>query len=190
MARKPAKTKMDVFMMSPEELIPYENNPRLNEQAIEQLMVNIPEFGFTDPIVVDENMVILAGHTRREAAIRLGLESVPVIIKGDLTGAKGKAFRLAHNKAGEIAGWDFDKLDMELESLKDDYDMQVFGFDIVSDIEELFSEEEEGWDEPAPVDSEKERQFSVIVYLDTVDEAKGLYARLSEEGYICTMDNE
>jgi hypothetical protein len=192
MVRKPAKSKTALFAMDPTELVPYENNPRLNEQAIEQLMINIQEFGFTDPIVVDEDLVILAGRTRREAAIRLGLTEVPVIIKGDLAGAKGKAFRLAHNKAGEIAGWDFDKLDMELEDLRDDYDMAIFGFNIVSEIEEIFSGEESEWDDVDPVvDAPRsEGGYTVVVYTESAEDAKNLYTRLTDEGYSCSMDAE
>lgn len=192
MARKPAKSKTTLFAMNPADLIPYENNPRLNEQAIEQLMINIQEFGFTDPIVVDEDLVILAGHTRREAAIRLGFEEVPVIIKGDLSGAKGKAYRLAHNKAGEIAGWDFDKLDMELEDLRDDYDMAVFGFNIVSEIEELFSGEESEWEDDVPTEevSGGKGSCTVIVYAESEEDAKNLYTRLVDEGYSCSIDAE
>lgn len=179
-------------MMDPRSLIPYENNPRLNEQAIDQLMVNISEFGFTDPIVVDEDLVILAGHTRREAAIRMGMEQVPVIVRGDLTGAKGKAFRLAHNKAGEIAGWDFDKLDKELEDLMDDYDMTIFGFDIVSEIDQLFSEDESSWE--VDVSSEDaspgDKDIMVVVHMDSMDDAKALHARLLEEGYSTTIETE
>jgi hypothetical protein len=187
MASKSAKYKSE--MMSPCDLIPYENNPRINEQAIEQLIVNIEEFGFTDPIIVDKDMVILAGHTRREAAIRLGMKEVPVHIMTNISTAKGKAFRLAHNKAGEIAGWDFDKLSIELDDLRDMYDMEIFGFDMSSDIDGLFADDFGGEiDTPQPVPEEvSEPNSAVIVEVDSDDDAHDLIERLSSEGYVCRM---
>lgn len=106
---------------------PYENNPRHNEEAIPYVMNSIKEFGFKNPIIIDKNNVIIAGHTRLESAKRLGMKEVPIIHADDLTEEQVKAFRLADNKVSEKAEWDFNMLDAELADL--DIDMTDFGFD-------------------------------------------------------------
>lgn len=106
----------------------YENNPRRNEQAIEFVANSIKEFGFKNPIIVDRNNVIVCGHTRYDAAKRLGIKEVPCIRADDLTDEQIKAFRLADNKVSEVSEWDFDALDIELDGI--DIDMEQFGFEI------------------------------------------------------------
>lgn len=110
------------------DLIPYENNPRNNDDAVDAVAASIREFGFKVPIIVDKNNVIIAGHTRLKAAEKIGMETVPVVRADDLTEEQAKAFRLADNKTAELAGWDFAKLEVELAEL-DDIDMSQFGFD-------------------------------------------------------------
>ena len=88
----------EVQYCSPEELIPYEKNPRDNRLAIDDVVRSIEEYGFTNPILVNEEKVILAGHTRREAAILAGMERVPYIVVDGLTEAQQRAYRLADNK--------------------------------------------------------------------------------------------
>lgn len=105
--------------MGVDSLIPYANNPRLNDNAVDAVAANIKEFGFKAPIVVDGENVIINGHTRLKAAHKLGLRQVPVIVADDLTPAQVKAFRLADNKTSEFAEWDSDKLDIELDSIAD-----------------------------------------------------------------------
>lgn len=118
------------------ELTPYANNPRLNDGAVDAVAASIKAFGFKVPCVIDKDGVIVAGHTRLKAAQKLGLERVPCIIADDLTPEQVKAFRLADNKVGELADWDFEKLDLELEEL--DFDMTPFGFEF--DTEEADAE--------------------------------------------------
>lgn len=117
---------MNVVNLSIDELKPYKNNPRFNDQAVEAVMNSIKEFGFKVPIVVDKNNVIVAGHTRYKASKRLGLKEVPCIIADDLTDEQIKAFRLADNKVSELAEWDKDLLNLELNDLQ--LDMEQFGF--------------------------------------------------------------
>lgn len=113
------------------ELKEYENNPRINDKAIEAVANSIKNFGFKVPIIVDKDNVIVAGHTRKRAAYMLGLETAPCIVADDLTPEQIKAFRVADNKTAELADWDFDKLETELEQLADiDFDMSQFGFDL------------------------------------------------------------
>lgn len=127
-----------------DELREYENNPRNNDNAVAAVAASIKEFGFKVPIVIDAAGVIIAGHTRAKAAARLGLTSVPCIIADDLTEEQIRAFRLADNKTGELAGWDFEKLEAELAELSS-MDMSEFGF-IMSDdvdIDEFFEDAED-----------------------------------------------
>ena len=114
--------------------IPYANNPRLNDNAVDAVAASIKEFGFKVPIVVDGENVIINGHTRLKAAHKLGLKQVPVIVADDLTPEQVKAFRLADNKTSELAEWDLDKLDIELEGIPD-IDMDAFGFDVDVDYD-------------------------------------------------------
>jgi hypothetical protein len=110
------------------ELIPYENNPRINDRAVNAVAKSISQFGFKQPIVIDRDNVIVAGHTRARAAEQLGLETVPCIRADDLTDEQIRAYRLADNKTAELAEWDIAKLDEELDKLKD-LDMTAFGFE-------------------------------------------------------------
>lgn len=108
-------------------LVPYENNPRLNDNAVEAVANSIKEFGFNVPIVIDKNNVIIAGHTRYKAGKKLGLETVPCYRADNLSEEQVKAFRLVDNKTAELAEWDFAKLEEELSGI--DFDMSDFGFD-------------------------------------------------------------
>ena len=139
---------METITKKVSELIPYINNPRNNDDAIDAVASSIKNFGFKVPIVVDSNNEIINGHTRFKAAKKLGLETVPVIVANDLTPEQIKAFRLADNKVGEIATWDEDALAVELEELKNlDFDMSEFEFDAHSKyeggIDDIFFESEE-----------------------------------------------
>lgn len=132
-----------VLYADPLDLIPYENNPRINDYAVKKVLESIKEYGFTNPILVDAGLVIIAGHTRREAAILAGLEKVPYIIKDDLTPEQVKAYRIADNKLAELSTWDEAALKAELFELQElDYPMEVIGFTEM-DLKDLFEEKEE-----------------------------------------------
>lgn len=138
---------MEIVNKKLDELREYENNPRNNDNAVAAVAASIKEFGFKVPIVIDAAGVIIAGHTRAKAAAQLGLATVPCIVADDLTEEQIRAFRLADNKTGELAGWDFDKLNAELEELQG-MDMSAFGF-ITSedvDIDEFFTDAEDSDD--------------------------------------------
>lgn len=117
---------MNIIEIPVDDLIPYENNPRLNDEAVDAVAASIREFGFKVPIVVDKNNVIVCGHTRMKAAVLLGLDTVPAIRADDLTDEQIKAYRLADNKTAELADWDFDALSKEVQGLS--IDMADFGF--------------------------------------------------------------
>ncbi len=108
---------MNIVEMKIESIIPYEKNPRKNDDAVKYVANSIKSFGFKVPIIIDSNNVIVAGHTRYKAAKQLGLDVVPCIIADDLSDKQIKAFRLADNKVAEKAEWDFGLLDEELEPI-------------------------------------------------------------------------
>lgn len=118
---------MDIVWKRLDEITPYENNPRDNDQAVDAVASSIKEFGFKVPIVIDAQGVIVAGHTRHKAAKKLGLEKVPCIVADDLSDEQIRAFRLADNKTAELADWNEDLLAQELAEIED-IDMTLFGF--------------------------------------------------------------
>lgn len=133
---------METIIKKVSELIPYINNPRNNDNAVDAVASSIKNFGFKVPIVVDSNNEIINGHTRLKAAQKLGLETVPVIVADDLTPEQVKAFRLADNKVGEIATWNDEMLAIELGELAEiDFDMTEFGFEIEEEKEVIEDED-------------------------------------------------
>lgn len=120
---------MKVETVSIDKIKPYENNPRNNDDAVDAVANSIKEFGWQQPIVVDNGGVIIAGHTRYKAAKKLGYKEVPIVVADNLTKEQVNAYRLADNKVGELANWDTKKLDDELQALLDQIDMTDFGFD-------------------------------------------------------------
>src|SRR5439155_15638801 len=120
---------MHVEMRNITDIKPYPHNPRRNEHAIEAVARSIAAFGFRQPIVVDKHGLIIVGDTRYKAALRLGLEQVPVHVAAALTPAQARAYRLADNKTAELADWDHDRLVHELAELqKLQVDFDVLGF--------------------------------------------------------------
>src|SRR5215471_14243158 len=108
---------------------PYENNPRINDQAIDAVAASIREFGFRQPIVVDADGVIIVGHVRYKAALKLGLKKVPVHVAKDLTPEQIRAYRIADNKTADLSDWNYDLLPIELVELQSmDYDLGLLGF--------------------------------------------------------------
>ena len=124
---------MQIIEVNVEDLIPYANNPRHNEEAVDKVAASIREFGFKVPIVIDKDNVIVAGHTRLEAAKLLGLETVPCIKADDLTEQQVREFRIIDNKSQELAGWDLDIMRAELDTITG-IDMSEFGF-MIDEIE-------------------------------------------------------
>ena len=116
--------------LKPSELVPYERNARTHSyDQIEQIKASIAEFGFTNPVLIDLDGVIIAGHGRATAAKEMGLEAVPVIRLGDLTQEQVKALRIADNQLALNAGWDEELLRIELSELED-FDLDILGFSL------------------------------------------------------------
>jgi len=132
---------MEIINRKVKDLIPYDKNPRKNDEAVKYVKASIEQFGFKVPIVIDAQDVIVAGHTRLKAAKELGMEEVPCIVADDLNEEQIKAFRLADNKTGEAAEWDYGLLQGEIDMLAD-FDLTQFGFDeaAVIDDEQVFDD--------------------------------------------------
>jgi DNA modification methylase len=130
---------MNLIDVDINKLIPYANNPRKNDGAVDPVANSIREFGFKVPIVIDKENNVVCGHTRLKAAKKLGLKTVPCVIADDLNDEQIKAFRLADNKVGELAEWDFDLLGEELDGIFD-IDMSDFGFDLNFDDDKTTEE--------------------------------------------------
>lgn len=169
--------KLEIKYIPINDIKPYKNNPRLNEDAIPYVMNSIKEFGFKNPIILDKNNVIVAGHTRLESAKRLDMEEVPAIYADDLTDEQVKAFRLADHKVAEKSVWDYTKLDEELENILD-IDMSMFDFDINTDDVEI---------ERMDLSNKEFEKYEIIITCQNENELEENYNKLTEEGYKCTI---
>ncbi len=169
---------MKIVNKKVDDLIPYENNPRYNDESVEYVANSIKEFGFKVPIIVDKNNVIVAGHTRYKASLELGLEEVPTIVADDLSDEQIKAFRLADNKVGEKSSWNLELLEEELRELG--LDMNKFGFDDLEDI----SKEIERTD----LSEDIMEKYEVII-IKCINEMtmRETYEKLTKEGYECQL---
>lgn len=168
---------LKIYLVPIDEIVPYENNPRNNDSAVDKVAASIHEFGFKVPIIVDKDNVIVAGHTRLKAAQKLGIDSVPVIKADDLSEEQIKAFRLADNKTSEFAEWDFEALTAELEAISN-IDMSEFGFD------ELEADLEEPERESVDIEDEK---YQLVIDCDSEEDMQEKYNAILEVGIECRI---
>ena len=177
---------LNVKMMPIGDVVPYEKNPRLNDQAVDAVANSIREFGFKVPIVVDSKGVVVSGHTRLKAAKTLGLADVPVIVADDLDDTKIKAFRLADNKVAELADWDESLLIKELEELDDlSYDMGQFDFEFDLDDADGDGSDGDGSDDMGdiPDNINVMETFALNVIVKDEAEQAELYEEMLGRGY-------
>jgi len=173
--------EMKIIYKNIEDIIPYENNPRHNENAVDYVANSIKEFGFKVPIIIDKENVVVTGHTRLKASEKLGIKKVPVIMASDLTEEQIKAFRIADNKVAQFSSWDMEKLELELEDIN--IDMCEFGFEDLN----MVIEDNEQIDETTDTHFNYKEQFGVIVMCKNEEEQEQIYNRLTEEGYECKV---
>ena len=135
---------MEIVYKKINELKPYENNSRTHDESqIKQICESIKEYGWTNPVLIDEKGMIIAGHGRVLGAQKLGIKEVPCIVLSGLTEAQKKAYVIADNKMALNAGWDFNLLSLELENLKElDFDLELTGFS-ADEIDGLLSTNED-----------------------------------------------
>jgi DNA modification methylase len=136
--------KMEIIYKQTSELIPYINNPRKNDKAVDAVASSIKNFGFKVPVIIDSQGEIIAGHTRLKAAKKLNIKEVPCLIADDLTPAQIKAFRIADNKVSESAEWDIDLLKIEIQDLD-----EFTGFEL-EELNIMFEEEKEITEDEVP----------------------------------------
>lgn len=171
---------LEITNMKISEIHPYEKNPRFNDAAVDAVAKSIQEFGWRSPIVVDKDMVIVCGHTRLKAAIKLGLTEVPVHIAADLTPEQIQAYRIADNKTGEIAEWNYDLLPVEIRELQSaDFDLSLLGFDS-DELDRLLN----GGDDKTVTDGETEPD-AVPEIPEAADSRAGTLYRLGDHVLLC-----
>jgi DNA modification methylase len=140
---------MQIQMRDITKIKPYDNNPRLNDDAVDAVAASIQAFGFRQPIVTDEYDVIIVGHTRYKAALKLGLKKIPVHVAKGLSPAQAKAYRLADNQTATLSAWDDNKLPIELAALQEmDFDLDLTGFSAEDLLRYLEPPTSEGMTDP------------------------------------------
>ena len=177
---------MEIVYKKVNELIPYINNSRTHsEEQVNQIVASINEFGFTNPLLIDEKDNIIAGHGRLLASKKLKMEEVPCIVLSGLTEAQKKAYIISDNKMALNAGWNEELLKIELENLKElDFDLELTGFC----EEELGYILNDGEIEREDL-SEKLCEKYEIIIIKCKDELsmQEAYEKLVEEGYECKL---
>lgn len=165
---------MQLISKKLEDIKPYPDNPRKNDGAVDAVAESIRQCGYVAPIIVDEDDVILAGHTRYKALQRLGYTEAQVIVKEGLTEEQKRKYRLLDNKTNELADWDLDLLSIELDGLNfGDLDLDWGIEDYTESVEHR--------------EAKFEDTISVIVECESDEEAERIFNRLSEEGYNCRI---
>jgi len=178
---------MQIEQLKVGDLIPYVNNSRTHsDEQVMQVASSIKEFGFTNPILIDDDGGIIAGHGRLLAAKKLDIDEVPCIRLGYLSEAQRKAYVIADNKLALNSGWDNDLLKIELMQLDSiDFDLNLTGFDL-SELANIF--------DPVTEEIELKEQaysetFNIIIECDDEQNQEFIYNELQEKGYKCQVQS-
>ena len=176
---------LKIEYVATDDLIPYIHNSRTHSEAqVKQIAASIREFGFTNPILIDDEGTIIAGHGRVMAAKVLQLDEVPTITLGALTDAQRKAYVIADNKLALNAGWDTEVLLAEIESLQDlNFDTQLLGFS-ADELSEMLNIEELELKEESYAEI-----FNIVVECDDEMEQEKIFNKLEAEGYKCRVQS-
>lgn len=182
--------EFQVQWLNPEDLTPYVNNTKKHPtEQVDKIAQQIAKFGFDQPIVVNKDKVIIKGHGRREAALRLGLKKVPVIVHSEISEHDEMAIRIADNRVAQ-SDWDEEMLSFELGTLfRNDYDLVYTGFED-DEIKKLLDAQEESTDFTGGSSGESEpeaKQYIVSVECKTEEEMANLYQELKERGFTCSL---
>ena len=170
--------------LSVNDIHPYPNNPRINDEAVAYVVESMNQTGNLDPIEVDEDNVILSGHTRLLALEQLGITETECVRYTGLTEEQKKKYRLLANKTGEVASWDEELLNMELGDL--DFGDFDFGFEL-SDGGVDKSKESDDEDDETATHFNYSEQYGVIVMCADEAEQEQIYNRLTDEGFTCKV---
>lgn len=166
---------MEIIKMPIGDIKPYPNNPRKNDDAVAAVMESIKQCGYCAPIVVDEDGVVLAGHTRLKALKKLGRKEAEVCVKTGMTEEQKKKYRLLDNKTNELATWDVDALAEEIDGL--DFGDFDFGFSLADEESDTKERRE----------AALAQSISVVIDCDDDDEAERIFNELKEQGYECRI---
>jgi ParB-like chromosome segregation protein Spo0J len=178
---------LEIEYVATDDLIPYFNNSRTHsESQVKQIAASIREFGFTNPILIDEEQTIIAGHGRVMAAEVLSMPTVPCIRLSGLSEAQRKAYVIADNKLALNAGWDIDALSIEINQLADlDFDLDILGFDI-QELASILDGEKEGTE---PKEESYSEIFNIVIECKDEEEQEKIFNRLDTEGYKCRVQS-
>jgi hypothetical protein len=170
------------------ELIPYVNNSRTHsEEQVQQVAASIKEFGFTNPILIDDEGGIIAGHGRLQAAQLCGITEVPTITLEGLTEAQRKAYVIADNQLALNAGWDLDALKVELHRLDElDFNLELLGFDD-QELANIIDELQE--DEFQPKEDSYNSVFNIVVNCTDEGHQEKVFNELQQKGYECQVQS-
>ena len=188
-------TELSIEYKNVDDLIPYVNNSRAHsDEQVTQIAASIKEFNFTNPILIDENNGIIAGHGRLMAAKKLKLEQVPTITLQGLTDAQRKAYVIADNKLALNADWDFDLLQNEILSLQElDFKIDLLGFEVgelndILGLDDIAEDEED--EEPQDYEDNYKEQYGVIIMCKNAEEQEKVFNKMQQNGYevkvVCT----
>lgn len=174
--------------ISIEDLIPYARNSRTHsDEQVAQIAASIKEFGFTNPVLIDNDNGIIAGHGRVLAGRKLKLKEIPCIRLGHLTDAQKKAYVIADNKLALNSGWDAEMLKLEINELNDlDFDLEIIGFDS-SELANLFDEFQE--EEKELKEESYSEVFNIIIECKDEEDQEKIFNRLDSEGYKCRVQS-
>ena len=177
------------------DLIPYANNSRVHsDEQVNQIAASIKEFGFLNPIIIDGDNGIIAGHGRVMAANKLGVKELPCVDASHLTEAQRKAYVIADNKLALNAEWDFDLLKIEIESLQEgDFKLDLLGFDVdelngILGFDDIAEEDEE--ESEQDYEDKYKEQYGVIIMCKSAEEQEKIFNKMQQNGYevkvVCT----
>lgn len=164
--------------ISIDKIIPYARNPRKNDGAVAKVAASIMEYGFRQPIVVDKNMVVVAGHTRLDAARQLHLVTVPVHIANELTEQQIKAYRIADNRVAQDSEWENELLELELQEVGD-----LFTGFSEQELKKLFMKDSD----TDPEGFDYTEKYEVVIECDGETQQEKIYQQLTEQGYKCRV---
>ena len=166
------------------ELIPYASNARTHsEEQVTQIASSIREFGFINPIIIDDKNNVIAGHGRLLASKKLGLKEVPTLQVDHLTDTQRKAYILADNQLALNAGWDTEMLKLELAGLDDvGFDLELLGFDLKA-LDDVFEDENEDKTDL----SDSETKYQIIIKCEDEIAQENAYEYLTKKGYVCQV---
>ncbi len=182
------KTHPVIVSRKVEDLIPYARNSRTHSDAqVAQIAASVREFGWTNPVLVDGENGIIAGHGRVLAARKLGMEEVPCIELAGLSDTQRRAYIIADNKLALNAGWDDELLAIEFAEIAElGFDLELTGFSL-DEIASIFDDSEQ--EDTVPTEQPYAETFSIVVECESEEEQERIFNRLDSEGYKCRVQS-